>query len=69
MAFIKGGPRRRWSRDDKLAAVATTFQPSVTVNSVTRRLVSNPRMLFTLRKQYRAALGCTAEAPAAIAFR
>jgi transposase len=61
--IIRGEPRRRWTHDEKLAAVAATFQPGETVNGVARRLGANPSMLFTWRKQYRAALGYPSAAP------
>lgn len=64
MDIIRSEPRRRWSKDEKLAAVAATFQPGETVNGVARRLGANASMLFTWRKQYRAGLGYPAEAPA-----
>ena len=63
MDLIRSEPRRRWSHDEKLAAVAATFQPGETVNGVARRLGANPSMLFTWRKRYRAALGYPSGAP------
>ena len=63
MEIIRSEPRRRWSHQEKLAAVRATFEPGETVNGVARRLGANASMVFTWRKQYRAELGFPAEAP------
>jgi transposase-like protein len=55
--IITGEARRRWSQEEKLAAVAATFQPETTVASVARRIGANTGMLFSWRKQFRAELG------------
>ena len=62
MEIITGEARRRWSREEKLAAVAATFQPETTVASVARRIGANTGMLFSWRKQFRAELGFPAHA-------
>lgn len=67
MEIITGEPRRRWSREEKLAAVAATFQPDATVAGVARRIGANTGMLFSWRKQFRAELGYPEAAPA-VAF-
>jgi transposase len=63
MEIIRTDPRRRWTVEEKLAAVAQTFQPGETVNGVARRLGANASMLFTWRKVYRAQLGYPPDAP------
>lgn len=63
MEIITGEPRRRWSREEKLAAVAATFQPDATVTGVARRIGVNTGMLFSWRKQFRAELGFPEPAP------
>lgn len=65
MEIITGEARRRWSREEKLAAVAATFQPETTVAGVARRIGANTGMLFSWRKQFRAELGYPAPAAAA----
>jgi len=57
MDLILGAPRRHWSRDDKLAAVATTFSPGMTVTEVARNLGIRSSMLYTWRKKLRAEAG------------
>ena len=57
MDLILGAPRRRWSRDDKLAAVAATFSPGMTVTEVARNLGIRSSMLYTWRKKLRAEAG------------
>ena len=57
MDLILGAPRRRWSRDDKLVAVAATFSPGMTVTEVARNLGIRSSMLYTWRKKLRAEAG------------
>jgi transposase len=57
MDLILGAPRRRWARGEKLAAVAATFSPGVTVTSVARDLGISRSMLFSWRKTLRAEAG------------
>ena len=57
MDLILGAPRRRWARDKKLAAVAATFSPGMTVTSVARELGISRSMLFAWRKKLRAEAG------------
>ena len=57
MDLILGAPRRRWSRDDKLAAVSATFSPGMTVTEVARNLGIRSSMLYTWRKTLRAEVG------------
>ena len=57
MDLILGAPRRRWARGEKLAAVAATFSPGMTVTSVARELGISRSMLFAWRKKLRAEAG------------
>jgi|TARA_R110000796_G_scaffold33575_6_gene86958 transposase len=57
MDLILGAPRRRWARGEKLAAVAATFSPGMTVTSVARDLGISRSMLFAWRKKLRAEAG------------
>ena len=57
MDLILGAPRRRWARVEKLAAVAATFSPGVTVTAVARELGIPRSMLFAWRKKFRAEAG------------
>lgn len=57
MDLILGAPRRRWARGEKLAAVAATFSPGVTVTEVARNLGIRTSMLYTWRKTLRAEAG------------
>jgi transposase len=57
MDLILGAPRRRWARGEKLAAVAATFSPGVTVTAVARELGITRSMLFAWRKKFRAEVG------------
>lgn len=57
MDLILGAPRRRWSREDKLAAVAATFAPGMTVPEVARNVGINSSLLYTWRKKLRAEAG------------
>lgn len=57
MDLILGAPRRRWARGEKLAAVAATFSPGVTVTAVARELGISRSMLFGWRKTLRAEAG------------
>jgi transposase len=57
MDLIIGAPRRRWARGEKLAAVAATFSPGITVTEVARELGISRSMLFAWRKQLRAEAG------------
>ena len=47
MDLILGAPRRRWARDEKLAAVAATFSPGMTVTAVAGNFGISRSMLFT----------------------
>ncbi len=49
MDLILGAPRRRWAPGEKLAAVAATFSPGVTVTTVARELGISRCMLFAWR--------------------
>ena len=44
MQIITGQPRRRWSGEQKLAAVAATFEPAATVAGVARQNGANTGM-------------------------
>lgn len=71
MQIIKGEPRRRWSREEKLAAVAATLQPGVRVTDVARAIGANPSMVWAWRKALRGesepvALPATTFAPVAV---
>jgi len=57
MDLILGAPRRRWAHGEKLAAVAATFSPGVTVTAVARELDITRSMLFAWRKKFRAEAG------------
>ncbi len=57
MDLILGMPRRRWSRGEKLAAVAATFSPGMTVTEVARNLGIRSSMLFAWRKKLHAETG------------
>jgi transposase len=57
MDLILGAPRRRWARGEKLAAVAATFSPGITVTEVARNLGISRSMLFAWRKKLRAEAG------------
>jgi transposase len=57
MDLILGAPRRRWARGEKLAAVAATFSPGVTVTAVAREFGISRSMLFAWRKKLRAEAG------------
>jgi transposase len=57
MDLILGTPRRRWARGEKLAAVAATFSPGMTVTAVARDLGISRSMLFAWRKTLRAEAG------------
>jgi transposase len=54
--IIKGEPRRRWSREEKLAAVAAALQPGVRLTDVARAIGANPSMVWGWRKALRAEL-------------
>ena len=56
MQIIKGEPRRRWSREEKLAAVAATLQPGVRLTDVARAIGANPSMVWAWRKALRGAI-------------
>jgi len=51
--IIKGEPRRRWSREEKLAAVAAALQPGVRLTDVARTIGANPSMVWGWRKALR----------------
>ena len=53
MQIIRGEPRRRWSREEKLAAVAAALQPGVRVTDVARAIGANPSMVWGWRKALR----------------
>jgi len=57
MDLILGAPRRRWARGEKLAAVAATFSPGMTVTAVARKLGISRSMLFAWRKTLRLEAG------------
>jgi len=57
MDLILGAPRRRWAHGEKLAAVAATFSPGVTVTAVAKELGISRSMLFSWRKRLRAEAG------------
>lgn len=57
MDLILDAPRRRWARGEKLAAVAATFSPGITVTEVARNLGISRSMLFAWRKKLRAEAG------------
>lgn len=57
MDLILGAPRRRWAHGEKLAAVAATFSPGVTVTAVAHELGISRSMLFSWRKRLRAEAG------------
>jgi transposase len=57
MDLILGAPRRRWTRGEKLAAVAATFSPGMTVTAVARELGIRSSMLFAWRKRLRGEAG------------
>jgi transposase len=65
--IILGGPRRRWPRGEKLAAVSATFEPGMTVTDVARTLGISRSMLFAWRKAFRAEVGFPA-LPRRVAF-
>jgi transposase len=54
--IILGEARRRWNEAEKKALIAETFVEGETVHGVARRHNINPSMLFSWRRQYRAAL-------------
>ena len=56
MQIIKGEPRRRWSREEKLAAVAAALQPGVRLTDVARAIGANPSMVWGWRKALRTEL-------------
>ncbi len=62
MQIIKGEPRRRWSREEKLAAVAATLQPGVRLTDVARTIGANPSMVWGWRKALRGEIECNAAA-------
>jgi transposase len=70
--IILGGPRRRWSADDKRAIVAETFEPGATVSGVARRHGMSASQLFAWRRELRsrgqAAPDAAAFAPVALAL-
>ncbi|MFZ4072308.1 MAG: IS66-like element accessory protein TnpA [Caulobacterales bacterium] len=53
MQIIRGEPRRRWSREEKLAAVAAALQPGVRLTDVARAIGANPSMVWAWRKALR----------------
>ncbi|MGA1344226.1 MAG: IS66-like element accessory protein TnpA [Hyphomonas sp.] len=57
MDLILGAPRRRWTREDKLAAVTATFSPGMTVPEVARNFGINSSLLYHWRKKLRAEAG------------
>lgn len=61
-----GSPRRRWAPGEKLAAVAATFSPGMTVTAVARELGVSRSILFARRRKLRGEAGFpeTQRAPA-----
>ena len=58
--IITGEARRRWSREEKLAAVVATFQPETTVASVARRMRQHRDGVYlTQAVSRRAGISCT----------
>lgn len=57
MDIILGKERRRWSRDDKLAIVAESFEPGAVILEVARRRQISSGQLHTWRKELREELG------------
>ena len=57
MEIIRTEPRRRWTREEKMAAAAACFEPGATVTGVARVIGANPSMVFAWRKQFRTELG------------
>jgi transposase len=55
--IILGKERRRWSRTDKLAIVAETFEPGAVILEIARRRQVSSGQIHTWRKQFRAELG------------
>jgi transposase-like protein len=51
MDLTLGAPRRRWARGEKLAAVAATFSPGVTVTTATESRIAN-ELGFATRQSY-----------------
>src|SRR6516165_5352584 len=54
---ILGKPRRRWSREDKAAIVAESYEPGATVSGVARRHSLSHTQLFAWRRDLRIAVG------------
>lgn len=63
MQIIKGEPRRRWSREEKLAAVAATLQPGMRLTDVARAIGANPSMVWGWRKALRDEIESAAPPP------
>jgi transposase-like protein len=57
LEIIRTEPRRRWTREEKMAAAAACFEPGATVTGVARVIGVNPSMVFAWRKQFRTELG------------
>ena len=57
MEIILGKERRRWSREDKLAIVAESFEPGAVVLEVARRRQVSSGQIHTWRKELRAEVG------------
>jgi transposase len=66
--IIKGEPRRRWSREEKLAAVAATLQPGVRLTDVARAIGANPRWVWGGRKALRGEIEGAVAAATAMTF-
>ena len=63
MDIILGKERRRWSRADKLAIVAETFEPGAVILEIARRREVSSGQIHTWRKQFRGELGFPAPEP------
>jgi transposase len=62
--IILGKERRRWSREDKLAIVAESFEPGAVILEVARRRQVSSGQIHTWRRELRAELGLPEPTPA-----
>jgi transposase len=60
---ILGKSRRQWSREDKAAIVAESYEPGATVSGVARRYSLSHTQLFAWRRELRIAAGTVTPAP------